>query len=544
MWCVTIVMSFAFVAAQDADRSADDEVVSAGSDVVAKQLDELEAIEFAGNQIVTDEEMLGVIESRESEISITRRLALYYWENFKVNPSTPAAIMRTLTDIQEELANELRYFNEATAREDSASLLVYLDQNGFHNASVAWKFGYDRDSRKNTLLFKITERQRATIDTIIYVGLDSLPASIYDRVWRSRTIREGDGFSEADIESSVRNMISTLANNGYFKARYETPRVFISADGLHDSVLVKIYPGKRVRIGKVEFVENANGFPSVNESTRKRQLEFKEGEWFSRRELNRSRANLVQLGVFEVVSVDTFRVDSTLQRTDSLVTIRVFTKNNKNYDVGANLLLFQTAIDNFLNAGAGVTAQYRNVFGGAQVASATFQYIFQDVSSWFQGQNLQSEVLASLVFAWPNIARYEGLRIGLNTNMYYSLRLLADPFRLESFGFGARVPVDLYSYTYFNGFDFTVGLERQRPLNYIDALDSALNNAVNGNDTAFVLSTFNQFLVLDQYLQTSGNFFTGIYSGINLRGEHRDKPDRSYDRKLCCDLSRDRLGCR
>ena len=58
MWCVTIVISFAFAAGQDADRSADDEVVSAGSDVVAKQLDELEAIEFTGNQIVTEQEML------------------------------------------------------------------------------------------------------------------------------------------------------------------------------------------------------------------------------------------------------------------------------------------------------------------------------------------------------------------------------------------------------------------------------------------------------------------------------------------------------
>ena len=116
------------------------------------------------------------------------------------------------------------------------------------------------------------------------------------------------------------------------------------------------------------------------------------------------------------------------------------------------------------------------------------------------------------------------MRIGLETNIFYSLRLLIDPFRLESFGVGARLPVNLHSYTYFNGFDFNLSLERQIPLNFIGALDSALSQATLSEDSAYVLSTFNQFLVLDDYLHTSNAFFTGIFAGVNLRGEHRDNP--------------------
>ena len=54
--------------------------------------------------------------------------------------------------------------------------------------------------------------------------------------------------------------------------------------------------GPRARVGRVIFEENTNDYPSVNKSTRRRQLEFEEGEWFSRRQLNRSRGNLMDLG--------------------------------------------------------------------------------------------------------------------------------------------------------------------------------------------------------------------------------------------------------
>ena len=229
--------------------------------------------------------------------------------------------------------------------------------------------------------------------------------------------------------------------------------------------------------------------------------------------------------MFEVVSIDTVSPDVDSLGTDSTVTVKVFTKNSKNYDLGADLLMFQTAVDNYLNAGAGVTVQYRNLFGGAQFASFTAQYILQDISRAFQGQNLESEAEVRLLLGWPNIGRFEGMRVGFNTDIYYSLRLLVFPFRLQSFGLGARLPVNLRSYTYFNGFDINVGLERQVPQNFENQLENALKDANNANDSALVYSTFNQFLVLDAFLKDTTrrfNFFTGYYLGGNIRGEHRD----------------------
>lgn len=500
----------------------------AGDDLLVQEVPEIQAIAFEGMSVTRAEQLIGVISSRESQASFTRGLALYYYENLLKNPSTPVAVMNTLTEVQRDLRDELRYLNEDMVRNDSVSLLTYLHQNGFHEARVTWKFGWVKSTRNYTLTFIIDEGKQAVIDTLVYVGLESVVSSVMPLIDEQRIFKSGDPYSEAALEMEFRSVVRALQNNGYYRATYEKPSVLTSGDGYHDDVIVKIIPGPRVKVRQIIFEENQNGYPSVHESTRRRQLEFEEGQWFSRRKLNLSRSNLMELGVFDVVSIDTvsaaFMDEFGEPLSDSNVAIRVFTKNSKVYDVGANLLMFQTAVDNYLNVGAGITAQYNNVFGGAQVATINLEYILQDISRLFQGQPLESEAVANTSLAWPNIARVDGLRVGLRTNVFYSLRILVNPFRLESFGFGGTLPVNLHSYTFFNGFDVNLSFERQVPRNFEDALDSALNEANSPEDSAFVISTFNQFVILDQYLQTSNNFFTGIYFGGNIRGEHRDSP--------------------
>ena len=88
------------------------------------------------------------------------------------------------------------------AQDDSVALMKYLHQNGFHNASVSWKFEYNSSTYKNTLTFFIDERQRAVVDTIVYRGLDELPEDVANVVfllcadesaWINGTIIRVDG---------------------------------------------------------------------------------------------------------------------------------------------------------------------------------------------------------------------------------------------------------------------------------------------------------------------------------------------------------------
>ncbi len=492
------------------------------------EIAELQTIRFVGCSATSPDQLIGIIQSRESELSLTRSLGLYYYENLVRNPATPQPIMATLRRVQRDLREELLYFSAARASDDSVALLEYLDQNGFHLAKVSWRFFRDTDVRKNVLEFTIQEGPRAAIDTVLVFGLDSVPTDILTQVHGARSVKHGDAFSESDLNKDLQAMTRVLQNNGYYRAGYKRPTQKISEDALHDTLAVVFVPGPRMRIGAIEFEENANGFPSVTESMRRRQLEFETNEWYSRDKVELSRSNLVQLGVFELATIDTLEADL-LHSTDTLgadsfLVMRVFTLNSKPYELGANFLLFQTALDNYLNAGVGATYQHRNVFGGAQVGSITAQYILQDLSRIFQGQPLEREALLSGVVAWPSLLRVWDWRAGLQTNAYYSERQLVSPFRLQSVGIGGRLPVNLPQYRGINGFDLNIGFERQVPRDFQGALDSALKDAETPEEIAFVYSTFNQFLVLDNYIKTTGNLITGIYTGFNIRGEHRDNP--------------------
>jgi outer membrane protein assembly factor BamA len=501
-----------------------------GVDDVYGQLSELQEVRIEGCKVTLPEQILGVIQSRESELSVTRNLAKYYSENVRRNPSTPAPIQKTLDSVHKALQDELRYFNASRAADDSVAILEYLDQNGFHLAKVKWDFFRDHDARKNVLRFVIQEGPQARIDTLILLGLDDLPPDIRSGVLSRQTVGSGDAFTQNSLVADLLSITRTLQDNGYYRASFRRPIFKTTSDFLHDSVAVVFLPGPRKRIGAISLEENANGYPEVSESMRRRQLEFSEGDWYSRTNIERSRANLMGLGVFEVATIDTLEAsmmrmsaDSTLVEDTTLI-LRVFTLNNKPSDLGANLLLYQTAVDNYVNFGGGLTYQHRNVFGGAQLGYITAQYVLQDISRLFQGLYLEREALLQGVLAWPSAFRIWDWRAGLQTNAYYSDRQLVNPFRLQSIGVGGKLPISLPQKLAVNGLDLNLGLERQVPREFQERLDSALSEATTPEEIAYVYSTFNQFLILDNYLKTTGRLLTGVFVGANVRLEHRDNP--------------------
>lgn len=492
-----------------------------------ERLQELQDIRFDGLQQTTPDQLLGIISSRASELSITRQLTRYYYANLKRNASTPRMLLRHLDTLNHDLESELRYYDPNTAESDSAALMTYLNQNGFHAARVEYRFAPDPDSRLNTLTFSIAEGPRAVIDTIVYLGLDDLPTDVRDRIHDRRFISTGAPYSEADVEAEVRNIHEELRNSGYFRAWYDRPFVGRSADHRHDTVVVYMEPGTRCRISAIVFEENTGGYPSVTEGTRRRQLEFAPGEWYNAEKVTQSRNNLITLGVFENVTIDTMPADQRPSGipydTDSTIALRVFTRNAKYYDVGLDLLLYQTSIDNYLNFGVGTLALHRNIFGGAQQLNLQLQFVLQDISRAFQGQQLETETIAQLSFLWPSAFRLFDQRTGVIAQSFYSLRRLVETFRLESSGLTVRMPVTLHPHTFFNGLELSFAVERQIPLEYQGALQAALDSAQTEQEIENILQTFLAFRALDTHLQ-SGAFLTGSFIGAALRGEHRDNP--------------------
>ncbi|MBU3698830.1 MAG: hypothetical protein FGM33_02295 [Candidatus Kapabacteria bacterium] len=514
-----VVNTSTVLRAQDTYR---DSLELAGERSRVLQLTELRSVEIVGCQQTVPEDLRTIIASRESDYSLGRKLTVFFEQALRRNPAAPQVILRRLTSIRKSYDEERVFFELAVAQDDSVTLLNYLVQNGFHNAQVDFGYGYNPETKLFTLRFLINEGHRAKIDTLVIRGLDTVDPEVRRLALESVTIRKGSPFSESLIEENARAVVRELQNNGYYKAKHERPLVGISRDGEHDTVVVVVVPGRRVRVESVDFIENTDGHPAVTQSTRQRQLDFAAGQWYSKELIEQSRANLMGLGTFEIVLIDTIAHDSSYRGSDSSVRLRVFTRNSKPYDVGVSVGPYQTAIDNFLNLGIAATAQYRNAFGGAQVASISMQYTLQDISRFAQGQQLEREFNSSFILAWPNLGRLFSQRVGLTTSTFYSNRQLITPFRLEAFGVSAQAPIAFYSHTFFNAIDLNVGIDRQIPINFDFAINSAYDEAETAEDTALVRSTYNQFLVLTNYLTQSKSFFTGLTAGFTLRGDHRD----------------------
>jgi outer membrane protein assembly factor BamA len=516
--------------------SAQDDVrfVRPGQSFGQQQQDELQDVLFFGLRNVRAEELLGIISSRPSELSLTRRMARYFSQALSSNSSTPGRLAQRLDRVQQDLADELRYYDERRANEDSSAILEYLVQNGYRKASLRKIFGRYKPTGKNTLAFVIDEGPRSVVDAIYYLGLDRVAPDVRKRVDESRTLAVGNPFSEAALETDIQNILATLRREGYYAADTLRAAVGLSKDLILDTVAVLFSTGPRYRIARIDFVENrlrsmsADGLdsstaPTVITEARARQIEFAVGQWYNADKVAQSRFNLIALGTFDNVTIDTVGTHA-LSTTDSLLVMRVFTKNAKHYDAGLDFLLYQTAIDNYLNLGVGVTALHRNLFGSAQQATATVQFALQDISRVFQQQTLETETLARFNFIWPSAFRLAGLRASINSEAFYSLRRLIDPFRLESAGMIVRVPVPLHSFTFFNGFEGSAAFERQIPRGFQGARDDALVNAQTALDTLNVEQTFLQFSALDRFLTEEGGFLTGTFLGFTVRGEHRNNP--------------------
>ncbi|MCU0329643.1 MAG: BamA/TamA family outer membrane protein [Candidatus Kapabacteria bacterium] len=525
--CLALLWSVHCAAAQDTILSR------AGDGRSRIVTTELEDVVFVGCTLTTPEQLVGVITSRPSELSITRRLARYFSENLRRNTATPSRVLSILGKVEQDLQDELRYFDPRIAEDDSAALIQHLQQNGFHSANVSFTFAKQPSNGKNTLTFVVNEGPRAEIDAVYYYGLEGLPPEAEADVQRVRTIGPGTSYADATVESEMKAILNALRRHGYYGADTVRAGIGLSSDRLRDTVAMLFDPGPRYRIARIDFVENSRRlpgvagedtvvYPSVNESARARQLEIAAGEWFDAEKVNKSRMNLISLGTFESVSIDTNGTGDLA--LDSALVLRVFTKNAKPYDVGLDFGFFQTSLDNFFNFGIGATAQHRNLLGGAQQATLSAQFVLQDIGRAIQGQQLETESLVRMDFGWPSAFRLFGLRSSLNGGLFYSQRRLVDPFRLESAGLNLRLPVALYQYTFFNAFEASLGLDRQVPRDYANAREQALANDTTEAGRIIIEQTFEQFVALDNYLRREGGFFTGIFLGGSFRGEHRDNP--------------------
>ncbi|MCX7736919.1 MAG: BamA/TamA family outer membrane protein [Candidatus Kapabacteria bacterium] len=488
-----------------------------------KSLAEIGKIEYIGNKTFTDEELNKINNLRPSERNVFHRIFQYYLNEISQNRATPPPLIDAFKMSINTMVNELRFYEPIRVKDEIDKIKNFYEQKGFHNASVRYTIEPDYKKMINIIKVFIEENDRWKISNIKYIGLDSLPDDIKERTNKLKLLKIGDYFDEIILTQEVVLLNRFLLDNGYFYTKFEIPLVTIDTLKKQDSITIIFHTGKRQRFGEIYIVDKKNGQQSVGYNMKLAQLEIKKGDWYSLSKINRSLSNLLSLGTFDFVSIDTST--AVYPKTDTSIPFKVELQYRKQQEYGIGIFSNRTVIDNYLNGGIEASYIHRNIFGSAQVLNPYARFVIQNMSeALYDRSKALFEFQIGVNFAQPLLWTIDVSRIGLTVQPLYSVRTVYNQLRINTFSLPIKFPVSQPKFTYIHNFSVDFNFERELPLNFSDAKKRMLENATTREDSVRVEEISNIYGNLDEFVRTKNPIFTSTSFGMSLISDTRDNP--------------------
>lgn len=323
----------------------------------AQEQYEVHSLQFEGNHILSDDELLSVVQTRETP-----------WWLWKALYSKP------------------EYFDPIVFEADFARLKRYYENNGFFHAALDTSIVVDSKNKEVSLFFRIIEGKRSFIDSIEYIGLTGLPPELMDEIQSNPVVETGDPFVIDRVQAELSRVVNLFANYGYVDVKVETPKAIRYASTNNVSVKYAFTPGNRFHFGDIEVVQDTAGAQRVDDDIVLSHLVFVKGDFYSEAQKRESERNLNRLGIFESSKVEHMITDS-LRRILTIpirVSVRSRPFNELTPEVGVN------DKDNAFNILLGVGYSNRNFLGGARNFSTRLTFQVQSFEYRNLGRLLQT----------------------------------------------------------------------------------------------------------------------------------------------------------
>lgn len=446
-----------------------------------------------------------------------------FYREFDKNPSMNKFVQNEFKKGLMKLRDDVPFFDKTVAESDLISLKNFYEINGYHFSKIKFEFKPNPYKIENILTFHIEEGDKYLIDTFQFIGLESIDKSMYERIQKLNDIKAGSPFSEIKIFNIVKNINNYLREKGYFFSSFNTPKVEIDTSSKTDIVRVEFKTGNRFKIGQIDFIDSTNNqFPVVKEILKK-QLEIKSGDWINPTRIDASKDNLLSLGTFELVAIDTTSQFKT--HNDTTLNLGVYLFYRKEQEVNFGVSLNQTRIDNFVNIGLETSYRHRNFFGGAQEFSPFANVYLKDLGTVISNQSYEFEAQTGFKYAQPLLWTVGNSRVSFLSSFLYSYKLLNNYFKISSFYLPISFPVRFPKITYFNRASIDFNFLRENPENFSDALKKAYESSKTEQDSNIVLQAFWLYKDLSDYLiKGKAHIFTSNTIGISLTGDSRNNP--------------------
>jgi len=337
---------------------------------------EVGAIRFEGNKELSNDQLMSAIRTRETPIT------LWKWIYNRFN--------------KEILGGQKpEYFDPVTFASDYQQLKKNYADNGFFHAHVDTSILINPDKDKVFLTFSITEGWRSLIDTITYIGLDSLSEDVKEELSLNKQISLKMPFIQAKAEVEKNRIIGLCANNGYVNVKLVAlhARRYASTDNV--SLIFVFNLGKRYTFGNISVEQDTTTQQHIDATIVLEHLDFSTGEFYSEGKKIESERNLNRLGVFETAKIENAIPNSLSEITQIPVRVLVRTRSFQELtpEIGIN------DENNAFNVLLGVGYNHRNFWGGARNLSTNLRLNVQSLQfgTIFENNALKDSSLISKI---------------------------------------------------------------------------------------------------------------------------------------------------
>lgn len=484
---------------------------------------EINKILFSGAEKIKPDELNEIITSKATENNLPYQFFVMYYREFDKNPAMIDRLQKEFKKGLINLRDNVPFFDKTIAESDLLSIKNFYEINGYHFATVRFEFIPNPNKIENILVFEIHEGIRYQIDTLIFSGLEDIDNEVGIKVNNLRNIKSGQGFDEIMILQEIKNINNLLRENGYFYSTFAQPSVEIDTVNKKDRIQVQFQPGNRYKIGRIDFIDSTNNQPKLANDIKNKQLEIYPGNWANPKKIESSKDNLLSLGTFELVAIDSS--SSFAPQNDSTLNLIAYLLYRKEQEFNFGISVNQTRQDNFVNLGFETTYRHRNIFGAAQEFSPYCNVYLKDLGTVISSNTYEFEAQIGFKFAQPLLWTIDNSRVSFISSFSYSYKLLNNYFKIASIVLPVSFPIKFPKITYFNRASIDFNFIRENPVNFNEVKDKAFQTAKTETDTNNIRQALFLYQDLSEYLgEAQFHFFTSNTIGISLTGDSRNNP--------------------
>jgi len=485
---------------------------------------EINKIIFNGNNSFSDEELFFIISSKPSNINFVHKILDYYYIEGKENKFTPKTIIKSLEISLKDFESEYKFLNIEKVKLDSSSISNFYMRNGFHLVDVKYDIYADSINRENIIEFFIEENDRFNLSGFHIKGIDDLDDQTLSKIDSYLKKNKKKYFSEDEVIFQLNGISNILLNNGYFFSRKIDEKILVDREKLVDSVEVEYYLGGRYRFGKINFVDVKGDQRKVTDNQKKALLDWEVGDYYSKAKIERSIRNLISLGTFNSVTIDTtnFR--------DSIIDYAIITNYRNQQEIFFEPGVNQTQ-NNFYNVFTKASYSHRNRFGEGQILYTSLSILNRDFEDYLKTKNqgflnylddFIDEYSININYTDPYIWKVYDAYMGLNFAPSFSIRRIDNFFDLYTTLIPVNLPIKLKTDLDFTNVSIYFNFEKQQPIGF----DDFLNSNVDDENIDRVFQSLVLYNDLNNYFKTNNNWYdlSSIAFGGRLIRDKRNNP--------------------